>query len=297
MQIDKRNGGICYNDEKHIYWNENDNEKYISVTTLIHKYVQPFDAEFWSAYKALEKLLNKDDWKLQKKDLLQFKKFDKSILDLYNISELDFNRTQQDILDEWEKKKNDSCERGTKIHAELENAVYKKPKNVVLSKYGLGGKFECKKDYTELDMERGAYPEYLVYMDGPVRLAGQVDLLVKDGNDIYIIDYKTNKSIDMKSGFDTTTKKNTTMLYPLTNLMDCNYMHYTLQLSTYAYMIQQINPDFVIKDLILMHFDHDGNETIHHIEYRKKDVEIMLKHYAKEATKEKQKARRQRIVY
>lgn len=43
----------------------------------------------------------------------------------------------------------------------------------------------------------------------------------------------------MKSGFDTSTKRNAMMQYPLNNLMDCNYIHYTLQLSTYAWMLQK----------------------------------------------------------
>ena len=71
MQIDKQNGSICFNENSHTYWNENDNEKYISVTTLIEKFGQPFDKDFWSAYKALEKLLPEEDWKIEKKSLLR----------------------------------------------------------------------------------------------------------------------------------------------------------------------------------------------------------------------------------
>ena len=56
------------------------------------------------------------------------------------------------------------------------------------------------------------------------------------------------------------------MLYPLNNLDDSNFWHYTLQLATYAWMLQKINPDFIIKDLILYHFDHKGNETLYHCE-------------------------------
>jgi hypothetical protein len=88
MQIDKQNGLVAYNDEKHSYWNVNDNEKYISVTTLIGKFEQPFDADFWSAYKALEQLIPKDSWKIEKKSLLNTKKFNKEILDVYEISEV-----------------------------------------------------------------------------------------------------------------------------------------------------------------------------------------------------------------
>ena len=101
MEIDKKNGEVCFNEENHTYWNENDNGKYISVTTLIDKFAQPFDKDFWSAYKALEKLIPADNWKIEKKVLLNVKKFNKEILDIYDISENMFNKTQQDILDEW----------------------------------------------------------------------------------------------------------------------------------------------------------------------------------------------------
>lgn len=87
------------------------------------------------------------------------------------------------------------------------------------------------------------------------------------------------------------------MLYPLTNLMDCNYMHYTLQLSTYAYMLQQLNPEFVVKQLILVHYDHDGNETTYNLDYLKEDVERMFSFHKKNMIKEKQRAKRQRIEY
>lgn len=304
MKIDKQNGKIAFSDKEHVYWNVDDNEKYISVTTLIGKFEQKFDREFWSAYKALEKLIPKESWKIEKKSLLNTKRFDKSILDVYDISENDFNKTQQDILDSWNEENRKSCERGTKIHEEIENSFYKKSTNISLSKFGIGGKFECKKNYSELDLEYGVYPEYLIYResdDGILRVAGQVDLIIKSGNDIWIIDHKTNKKIDQKidqkSGYDTQTKSNAKMKYPLNNLDDCNFWHYTLQLSTYAWMLQKINPDFNIKGLILNHYDHEGNNTLYHCEYLKKEVERMLIFYKKELIREKQKEKRKRIEY
>ena len=78
MEIDKRNGNVCFNDLNHCYFDINDNsKKYISVTTLIGKYEQPFDEDFWSKYKALEKLLPKESWNIEKKSLLNTKKFKK----------------------------------------------------------------------------------------------------------------------------------------------------------------------------------------------------------------------------
>ena len=300
MKIDKQNGNVCFNDENHCYWNINDNEKYISVTTLIHQFTQPFDKEFWSAYKALEKLIPKDSWAIEKKSLLNSKKFDKSILDVYDISENDFNKTQQDILDSWDEENRKSCERGTQIHSDIENSFYKKPKDISLKKFGIGGKFECKKDHTELDLEYGVYPEYLIYReseDGILRIAGQVDLIIKSGNEITIVDHKTNKKIEQKSFYNSKTRSSTKMKYPLNNLDDVNFYHYTMQLSTYAWMLQKINPNFIIKDLILNHYDHNGNNTLYHCEYLKDEVERMLKFYKKQVILDKQKEKRKRIEY
>jgi ATP-dependent exoDNAse (exonuclease V) beta subunit len=300
-KITKQNGNIAFEEEAHIYYDVTEpNEKFISVTTLIHSFTQPFDKEFWSAYKAVEKLLTKEAWAIEKKSLLKDKKFNKELLDLYNITENDFNREQQAVLDAWDAENRKSCERGTKIHADLENSFYKKKKDIDISKYHIGGKFECVKDYTELDLENGIYPEYLISRVSPdkvLRLAGQIDLLVKKGKAITIADWKTNKKIDVKSFFDSKTKTSTKMKYPLNHLDDCNYNHYTLQLSTYAWMIQQLNPEFVIEDLILVHFDHEGNTTVYHLPYLKEDVIKMLTFYKKEKVLNENKNKRKRIEY
>lgn len=300
-EITKQNGNIAFVESSHKYFDITQPEKqFVSVTTLIHSFTQPFDKEFWSAYKSLEKILTKEQWAIEKKSLLSTKTFDKSILDLYDISENDFNREQQAILDAWDLENKNSCERGTKIHAELENSFYKKKKNIDLSKYQIGGKFECIKDHNELDLENGVYPEYLISRvsdDGKLRIAGQIDLLVKKGNKIIIGDYKTNKKIDVKSFFDSKTKSSTKMKYPLNNLDDCNYNHYCLQLSTYAWMIQKYNPEFEIEDLVLIHFDHSDNMTVYHLPYLKDEVIKMLAYYKKESILAENRSKRKRIEY
>lgn len=193
-KITKQNGNIAFEEDAHIYYDvTNPDLKFTSVTTMIHSFTQPFDEQFWSAYKALEKLLPKEDWAIEKKALLATKKFSIELLDAYGIAENDFNKEQQAILDTWDNEKRISCERGTKIHAELENSFYNKSKNISLSKYEIGGKFECRKDYTDLDIENAVYPEYLisyVTKDKRMAVAGQIDLLVKKGNKITIADWK-----------------------------------------------------------------------------------------------------------
>lgn len=300
MEIDKKNGSICFNEKEHIYWNENDDEKYISVTTLIEKFTQPFDSKFWSAYKTLEKLLPAEDWEIEKKSLLSTRKFNKEILAVYDIPEETFNKEQQNLLDEWLQNNLESQERGTKIHAELENSFYKMGANCNLKRFGIGGKFTCDKGRTNLDLENGVYPEYLISRtsnDGILRIAGQIDLLVKNGNHIVICDWKTNKEIKKHSGYDTKSKTNVKMKYPLNTIEDCNLYHYTLQLSTYAWMVQKLNPEFIIDDLVMVHFDHQGNQTIYHLDYLKKEVEMMLAYYKKMRIHELQEEKYKEIEY
>ena len=286
LKIDKQNGNIAFSESEHLYFDVNDSKKkFISVTTMIEKFGQPFDKEFWSAYKALEKLLPKDEWIIEKKSLLNSLKFDKTILDAHNISEDSFNKEQQAILDSWQLENKKSCERGTKIHANLENSFYKKKKGIELTKFQVGGKFDCIKDKTELDLDNGVYPEYLISWESPskrLHVAGQIDLIAKQGNSITILDWKSNKKIDTKGFYNSKLKKTTKMKYPLSNLEECNYSHYCLQLSTYAYMLTQAHPEFEINDLVLVHFDHNDNMTVYHLPYLKDEVIRMLNFYEKE---------------
>ncbi len=299
--ITKQNGNIAFNEELHTYWDVTAPEqKFVSVTTLIHSFTNPFDKVFWASYKALEKLLDKDSWAIEKKSLLNTKKFDKTLLELHNIDENDFNREQQAILDAWDEENRRSCERGTKIHADLENSFYRKKKDIDISKFEIGGKFTCEKGRTTLDLENGIYPEYLISRvsdDGKLRIAGQIDLLVKKGNKIILGDWKTNKKIELKSYFDSKTRSSVKMRYPLNNLDDVNFYHYSLQLSTYAWMLQKLNPEFEIEDLVLVHFDHTDKMTVYHVPYLKDEVIKMLSFYKKESILAENKRKRQRIEY
>ena len=301
MEYDKINKDVWFRERDHVYGNINDPSiKYTSVTTLIGKYEPEFDKDFVSKYKALERLLPSDVWKKEKGGIWKSHKIQKDFLEVYDISEQELNKVQQDILDEWDVINKQSCERGTKIHAQLENSFYNAGSNITLKKFGIGGKFSCKKGYTELDMDYGIYPEYLIYYDNPkigLHIAGQIDLLVKNNNDITIIDHKSNRKIDLKGFYNSSTRTTEKLKYPLGTLDNCNFNIYQLQLSTYAWMLQKINPDFVIKDLILNHYDHDRNNTLYHCSYLKDEVEIMLKDFVKKQKLEKQKMKYARIQY
>lgn len=294
MNYDKINGEIAFRESDHKYFNvKHLDRKYTSVTTLIGKFYEHFDEHFWSHYKALEQLMGEDFANLGvKKSLLAKKKFNPTYLDLFSIDVTAFEAARAEILAKWEANKNNACERGTEYHLVKENRFYKKPKHNLLEyEFNLpedmaNKEYVCEKNNFDLERERAILPEYLIYYsspDGILNLAGQIDMLIKDGNDIYILDYKTNaKGINDKAHFDKQRKMTKRMFFPINNLDDTTLTHYTLQLSTYAFMLQKVNPEFNIKMLKLLHIDGNGVETEIEVEYKKEEVMKMLAYYKKQ---------------
>src|SRR5262245_47122533 len=115
---------IQFEEKSHTY--TRNNQQYISVTQLIDRYVPPFDSEYWSLYKAIKDVLSDrglfysykmevGGWKKVVPDFLKFG-YHKDI-DILIV------RQQNWYLDKWGVKKREACEKGSRIHNELEGAV------------------------------------------------------------------------------------------------------------------------------------------------------------------------------
>jgi hypothetical protein len=187
-QIDKKNDKVGFDDATHTYFDLEDGSKYISVTTLIHNYTQPYDSEFWSAYKACEFLLGDNFYDLKKK-LLSNKVWKDSYLDEYCIDKNKFISKKDEILESYKIKNQEACDRGTKIHEELENLFYAKDEKHI-RKYAGGGNFTVKQGDYRLDVDRAIYPEFLISyeFDEYLKLSGQVDYLQINDNQVVIRD-------------------------------------------------------------------------------------------------------------
>ena len=107
----------------------------------------------------------------------------------------------------------------------------------------------------------------------------------------------TNKEIKTEGFYDESTKKPSTMHYPLNNIQDCNYYHYNLQLSLYGWMITKINPNLNVKGLIIIHYSHDNKTTTYKLDYLKDDVERLLKHYKKTERVNTEKEKLKPIIF
>ena len=98
----------------------------------------------------------------------------------------------------------------------------------------------------------GIYPEHMVYLKS-AGICGQSDLVEVVNGEVHITDYKTNKEIKLE-GYTNWEGKTQKMEAPLSHLDDCHLNHYALQLSMYMYMILKHNPRL-----------KPGTLTIHHI--------------------------------
>lgn len=215
------------------------------------------------------------------------------MLEPLNIEEDVFDKTKQDILSKWDDEREKSCIRGTKLHKDYELQTLGK-------EFGWTEEYEIPKMFHHFKVDTsnkivpGQYvlPEVLLSRisdDGGLRIAGQADLVIVDDNEFIIMDYKSNKEIKKHSYYDRKKRKKQMMHYPLNNIQDENYWHYTLQLSLYAWIIEKNNPDMKCKGLYLLHHDHSDKKTTYKLDYLKDDVVRMLIHYRKQIDHEKWK--------
>ncbi len=103
----------------------------------------------------------------------------------------------------------------------------------------------------EQRLTEGIYPEHFIFLKS-AGICGQSDRVEVIKNYVDVIDYKTNKEIK-KESFKNWEGISQKMLGPCSHLDDCNYWHYTLQLSIYMFIILKHNPRLLPGKLTLQH--------------------------------------------
>lgn len=226
---------------------------YTSVSKVLGKYKNEFNAEHWSTYKALEALI--PDFKTIKKgwniDNPEFINYASSY-----VNPEDLLKKKESILKDWADNNHKSILKGNSYHESRENMSYAQGFEV---NPFTGDKFEVNgvqsTDKTNLlsnlyELKDGFYPELLIWND-KASIAGQADkvFIETSGDKRYVDldDYKTNKQIK-KSAY-----KSQKMKPPLSHLADCNYNHYNLQISFYAWMLEEFG--FTVRNLSFHHFN------------------------------------------
>ena len=137
------------------------------------------------------------------------------------------NSTIEELIKEWK----DAADHGTYVHEEIENWINdEKIPSENKSKYGIRWLHQYKKK-SNLEI----YSEIILYSE-ELKISGTVDILAlnKYTGKYDIIDWKTSKRINKKSFNHKMGIKASTH-----NIMDCNYNHYSLQLSLYRYLLER----------------------------------------------------------
>ena len=244
----------------------------IAVTQLINNY-KVFSRDFWLSYKALEAVMVPSEFDKIKMTLMKSKWIDPKIFERIDKNEYEIKRAEID--NEWKKKSEDARNTGIAIHDKIHNMLVtdlpecKRCFGIPTDKY--------KVEVTEKFLtEDGIFPEYRmeIPLDEDYQLVGVADLIIKEGNRITIIDFKTDEKIE-----------------------DCALIHYQLQLSLYAWLVKHLNPDFDIQSLEIMHIKDGKLKKTYPVEYLEKDVETLIKWHLKATKLKKETDKCKEIKY
>lgn len=226
---------IVFDKAKHLYYNDWTNDIYISATQLLSKFKKPFDRQRISLAVAKKEGVS-----------------------------------QQEILDKWDKIKDDACIKGNCLHDALEQYI----------RYGaINEEYQWAYDSLDTNVERITegnyvykYSEKLLFND-KFKIAGTTDLLIDCGDEFCVLDFKTNKKLS------TSNKYGEYLLYPLDFIQYCEYNVYALQLSLYAFMYEK-ETNKRLKSMCIL-YQYDNQLIPYNVPYMKLEIMALLNQYDK----------------
>lgn len=191
--------------------------------------------------------------------------------------------TKEELLKQWEDKRNKSAEKGTQFHKMMEDKYLASTEGILVadticpisSVSTIDG---IKEDLSMKLEDNTIYTEKMIWSK-KYRICGTADLVeVVDGK-INVKDYKTNEKLEFESWKHPVlgSKK---LKYPVQSLDDCNGSIYQLQVNTYMYLLLQQNRHLKIGNMELLHviFKDDGSHEIvpYKVKPMLKEVSSML---------------------
>jgi hypothetical protein len=224
---------VTFFDEPHKYFV--DGKELISVTTIIHKYQEEFNEEYWSNYKSEQ-----------------------------------FSIDQKEILRAWEFINKKGTIKGSIIHDYAENLFqnkkYEYPKQLILNEFGfdpIEREYNITKKHVDNfynDSHGKLIPirtEFVIY-DKESLIGGMLDILFYNikAKEFQIWDNKTNKKLTLK-----TERRLKNELFVLD---DSDLTIYSLQLGLYKYILEK-NTGIKLGKSYLVWFSHN-NENYEIIE-------------------------------
>ncbi len=263
MTIKQRDDRITFIEDTHTYLIDGVHDtQYYSVTQFVHQFIQHFDA-----HNVIQRMMANPKWPTSKY----------------------YNKTPEAITNEWDELRKTAAELGTQMHLAIEQfynklidpetAEEQDPDVIATTEYGYFLNFyKCHDHLIPLRTEWRIFDEMY-------KLAGSIDMVFLapttngTGTSIYIYDWKRSKEIKQKNWFQR-------CLPPLSHLDDCNYVHYSLQLNVYKFIIER-NYGLHVTQLAIVVM-HPNNTDYIKIELpiMEYEIECMMAHRIKQLKKE-----------
>lgn len=230
---------ITFNEEQHSYIHENN--RHISVTTLLNNYFPKFDAEKISYFVAKKRGIS-----------------------------------QEEVLKEWDDNRDAACAYGTAVHLYAEmrlvGGILPKPANEREEKAFQVTEIALQDLLTKYNVVEA---EKIIFSK-KYKIAGTIDLVIqnKETGELGLLDYKTNKSIDKA------TKYSKQAFPPIDTCNDANFTKYSLQLNLYKRLLEEEGyfGGRKINELILLHIKSDDTEE-YVVPDMQKEIKLLLEHY------------------
>lgn len=236
---------ISFNDESHTY--RKNNEDFISVTSLLHNYSEPFDSDVIASKTAKSRGV-----------------------------------TKESLLKEWKEKGDTSAKKGKHIHKIIEN--YLKNKNEINTNLYSIEINQFLNFYNEfLYNKEIIYLEKVLYNDY-YKIAGTIDCLAYDSkeNVLYYIDWKTNEKFTISNKYQKLKKplnkyeQSNKEVYSL----QLSFYRYIIEQS----VLQNKSLDYLMDksvNMVVQFSEQNDNYKIHNLSYYKYSVVQTLNHYNK----------------
>lgn len=288
---------VLFKDEGHVY--TYNGEQLTSVSRLLDIFKPEYPREYFLDRGALKELIpdlpaQKKAWKESGKTIMS-DEFIHYLLDQVDIE--DFMREREILEKKWVDKNHKSIVKGNTYHLAREHESYKRgyevnpydglPYQTAKKKRKLQGydNYSLKENLYELP--DGFYPELLVSIleyrteKGEIinpMLCGQSDKVFigtdELGRYIDIDDYKSNEKVSDWAGKDEDTGRINKMLPPISHIPASKWHGYELQMSAYAFMLEQVG--YRVRNVGFTHIN-----TLHHCEYRRREVGDMIEAFHK----------------
>ena len=172
------------------------------------------------------------------------------------------------VLEMWEKEKNKACDRGTSLHKLLEDYI---TVGEQVDDYGWLYKTYDRCAEYNVDRYKKVLCEQLLWNE-ELKVSGLADLIYEHKDGTFTVgDFKTNKRYRFSSDY------NEWMLPPLDHLTVCEHSTYTMQLSIYAWLYEQLTGKKCRK--LVIYYLKGDRFVAHHGNYCKAEVENLMEDF------------------